>query len=473
MKDIIIKDGPFIRTENKTKNIMNNLLIALVPIILFAFYKNGIVPYMNGKVNLYQMFLPLIFIAISVAVTFFTEYLYAILAKKETKNLKHHLKTKYSIFPGLFLALILPINTPIWILIIGALIASIVGKIIFGGLGNNVFNPALVGRLFVIAIFATTIVNSGGYLNSYEVDTISKATPLSNYASVETIGTYDTLVKPYGSLWNFFFGTIPGALGETSAFLCIVGFLYLVYKKALKWRIPITYISTVFIMTYIIGVLNDVGLWYPMFQILSGGLFFGAIFMATDPVTSPTTPIAQVVYGIFLGVLTVVFRFLTSAPEGVLTSILIMNMFVIILDRIGAKARFDLKKIVILILVQFALVLGLSLYIAEAKTYKEEADPNFAIVSKEDEGNKKVYIATQKGFSSTIKAKVTISNNQVEKVEILEQADSFYSKIEETNYADNFKNKSDVSEVDTVSGATITSNAIKKLVGNVLKDYKR
>ncbi len=464
--------GPFLRTENKTNNIMKHLLIALIPIILFAFYKNGVVPYINGKVTLYGMFLPLIFVFISMFVTFFTEYLYAILVKKETKNIKYHLKTKYSIFPGIFFAMIMPLNTPIWILIFGAIIASVVGKIIFGGLGNNIFNPALVGRLFVITIFAATIMNNGGYLNLYEVDTVSKATPLSNYAAIETIGSYETLVKPYGSLWSFFFGMIPGSLGETSAFLCILGFLYLVYKKALKWRIPVTYITTVFIMTYIIGVLNDVGLWFPLFQILSGGLFFGAIFMATDPVTSPTTPIAQDIYGIFLGILTVLFRFLTSAPEGVLTSILIMNLFVIILDRIGAKARFDLKKVVVLILIEFALVLGLSLYIAESKDEKVTVDPNFSIVSKENQGNKKVYIATQKGYSSTIKAKVIISGDKVESVEILEQADSFYSKVEESNYVSKFKNINDVSEIDTVSGATITSNAIKKLVNNVLIDYK-
>ena len=473
MKEIHIKEGPFLRTENKTNNIMNNLLIALIPIILFSFYKNGIIPYNHGKATIYQMFLPLIFVLIGALVTFFDEYLYAILVKKETKNLKYHLKTKYSIFPGIFLALILPLNTPIWILIFGSLVASLIGKVVFGGLGNNIFNPALVGRLFVITIFAATILNNGGYFNGYEVDTISKATPLSNFSTIETIGTYDTLVKPYGSLWNFFFGTIPGALGETSAFLCIIGFLYLIYKKAVKWRIPITYIATVFIMTYIIGTLNNVGLWYPVFQILSGGLFFGAIFMATDPVTSPTTPIAQVIYGIFLGVLTVIFRYLTSAPEGVLTSILIMNMFVIILDRIGSKARFGLKRTAILILAEIALVLGLSLYIAETKHIEEKVDPNFTIVSKTKENNKTIYIATQKGYSSTIKAKVTILNNIIENIEIVEQNDRFYSKVEENKFIDKFKNKTDVTEIDTVSGATITSNAIKKLVNNVLSDYKR
>ena len=181
----------------------------------------------------------------------------------------------------------------------------------------------------------------------------------------------------------------------------------------------------------------------------------------------------QIVYGIFLGFLTVILRYLTSAPEGVLTSILIMNMFVIILDRIGARARFDLKKISILILTQFVLVLGLSLYIAEAKKNNVSVDQNFSIVSKEKSENKVTYIATQKGYSSTIKAKVIISDGTIEDVEILEQNDSFYSKVLESNYISKFKNQKNVDNIDTVSGATITSNAIKKLINNVLNDYKR
>lgn len=473
MKEIHIKEGPFIRSKNKTRDIMTNLLIALLPIILFTFYKNGIEPFMAGKATLYQMFLPLIMIVVSALTSFFTEYFYAVFAKKETKNLKYHLRTKYSIFPGLFLALIMPLNTPIYLLIFGAFIASFIGKIVFGGLGSNIFNPALVGRLFLITLYAVNIVNSGGYLNSLEVDAISSATPLSNFQIVEGIGTYEKLISPYGSLWNFFLGTIPGALGETSALLCLVGLIYLTYKKAIKWRIPLTYIATVFVMTYIIGTLNDVGLWYPTFQILSGGLFFGAIFMATDPVTSPTTPVAQVIHGIFLGILTVVFRYLTSAPEGVLTSILIMNLFVIILDRLGASARFSFKGATIVILVELILVLGCSIYIAGTKEVTVNIDPNFSIVSKTKGTDDVTYIATQKGYSSIIKAKVILDKNGVLKVEILEQNDSFYSKVAESNFLNRFLGKSEVADVDTVSGATVTSTAIKKLVQNVLNDYAR
>ena len=152
---------------------------------------------------------------------------------------------------------------------------------IYGGFGNNIFNPALIGGLFVITMYGSLIDSRGGYLNKYELDAISSATPLKNYSAVSTIN-YDTVIKPYGNLNNFFIGTIPGSIGETSALLCIIAFIFLSYKKVIKWKIPVFYIGTVFLMTYIIGVFNGFGIWYPIFQILSGGLLFGAIFISSS-----------------------------------------------------------------------------------------------------------------------------------------------------------------------------------------------
>ena len=242
--------GPFIKDNNTTKKMMNHLLIALTPIILFAFIKNGLLPYKKGYTNLFGMFYPIIFILIHTISTFLFEIIFGLITKKKIKDL---IKNSYSIFPGLFLGLILPLNTPITIVILGALVSSIIGKMLFGGFGKNIFNPALVGRLFIIAIFASTIMSKGGYLNPYEIDTITTSTPLTNASIVEGIGTYETLVKPYGRLLNMFIGNIPGALGETSALLCLLAFVYLTYFKVIKWRIPATYILTVFAITYVIG----------------------------------------------------------------------------------------------------------------------------------------------------------------------------------------------------------------------------
>ena len=194
---------------------------------------------------------------------------------------------------------------------------------------------------------------------------------------------------------------------------------------------------------------------------------FGAVFMATDPVTSPVTPIGQILYGLFLGILTVIFRFLTPFPEGVMTSILTMNMFVIILDKIGALARFNFKITLIPFIIAWILIIGLSFGIS-MKYNKTEEDPNFNILSKNIEGTKTTYIATQKGYSSTLKAQIIIENNKVQEFKILEQNDSFYSKIEEEKYLEKLKENK---EIDTITGATVTSTALKTMLKNTLNDY--
>lgn len=447
-----LQTDPVIKSKDSTTKIMRRLFIALIPIILFAFYKNGIIPYMNNKTDIYGMLYPLIFILISTISSFVFEFVFAKITK---------IKPAYSIFPGLFLALILPINTPISILIFGSFCASIIGKMLFGGFGYNIFNPALVGRLLIIASYASII---GSYLNPYELDTLAGSTPLSNV--VNGIGTYETLVAPYGSLMNFFLGTIPGCLGETSALLCIVGFIYLTITKTIKWKIPVLYISTVFLITFMIGSLNGLGIWYPLFQILSGGLMFGAIFMATDPVTSPLTNKGQIIYGIMLGILTVTFRYLTPFPEGVLTSILTMNMLNIIVDKIGCSKVF---KYAFLVLLLIGLFLGYN--ISTKYKVSENKDPNFNIIEKTKSDNKTTYIVTEKGYSSLIKAKIVITD-KIDSIEILEQNDSFYSKVEDADYVNTLiKNQNNLENLDTVSGATISSTALKKLVQNVLKDY--
>jgi len=330
----------------------------------------------------------------------------------------------------------------------------------------------LIGRLFVISSYALVIGNNGGYLNAYELDTVASATPLSNVIS--GIGNYKTMVEPYGNLWNFFLGTIPGSLGETSALLCIIGFIYLSLTKVIKWKIPATYILTVFLITYTIGSINNLDVWYPLFQIFSGGLMFGAVFMATDPVTSPTTPIGQVLYGIGLGILTVIFRYLTPFPEGVLTSILTMNMLVTIIDKIGAKARFNFKNALVPFLILWILIIGIGGFIG--KSYQKElpkGDADFNIISKEEEETKTTYVVSQKGYSGDIKANIIIEKGVIIKIEVISQNDSFYQKIEDANYINGLiNNQNNIKGLDTVSGATITSNALKQLVINTLNDYK-
>lgn len=456
--------GPYIHSKNNTSKMMRNLFISLIPIILFSFYKNGIIPYMHNKISLLEMFYPLLFIFVGIISSFIYELLYTrIFMKKRGLELKEITKTSFSIFPGLFVALVLPLNTPISILLFGTFMATIFGKMIYGGFGHNIFNPALIGCLFVLTTYSNVIVNSGGYFNAYELDTISSATPLS---IVSNNISYDTLVKPFGSLWNFFFGFIPGSVGEVSFFLCLIAFIYLTITKTIKWKIPVSYITTVFIITFIVGLNNNLGIWYPLFQIMSGGLAFGAVFMATDPVTSPTTSLGQILYGISLGILTLICRYLTPYPEGVLTSILTLNMFVFILDKIGIRNKKYIKKMIISLIIM--LFIAISLIISfNTKLSSTDIDRDFNIISKEIENNTITYIATQKGFKGNIKAKVIIKDNEIITYEVLECMDDYLNVVLKEDYLEKLRENS---EIDTISGATRTSTALKKLIINIKKD---
>lgn len=476
MKEYHTKMGPFCISKNQTSSMMKHVLVALLPIVLFSFYKNGIVPYQNNKVDLFGLFYPLVFMAIPPIITYLTEWMYARLFLYQTgQEHKSYMKHSYALLPGLFLGLILPIHTPISILIFGALTATIIGKLVYGGFGNNIFNPALIGRLFVITAYAGVIASHGGYLNAYETDTISRATPLSNVATIEGIGTYETLVKPYGNLWDFFTGMIPGAVGETSAILCVIAFIYLTWKAVIKWRIPVFYIGTVFLLTMGIGLLNGLSIWYPLFQILSGGLFFGAVFMATDPVTSPVTKNGQLLYGIALGILTVVFRYFTSYPEGVLTSILTMNMLVFIIDKMGLWCKKRENKVIMIAV--FLVLFGFIIYQVSSRYHYngEKVDPNFTVIETHQVGNEVIYKVSQKGNGGPITCEVTIQNHKIVKIEVIEhnETPSYYAFVEKENYIQTLiKEQEHLSELDTVSGATLSSNALKKLAINTLQEYE-
>ena len=458
--------GPFLRSKNSTNKIMLHLLVALLPIIVFTIYKNGYVPYSHGLISFMEMFNPLLNIFIGALSSFVIESIYALILKK-----KNYIKNSYAFFPGLFLALILPLHTPIYIVVIGSVIASI-SKIIFGGFGKNMFNPALVGYLFIILVFSS-ILTTDNYFNQYELDTISSPTPLTNASMVSGIGSYDELVEPYGDLSNFLIGTIPGSLAETSALLCIVAYIYLSFTKTIKWRIPLVYVATVFIITFGIGRLLGEGVYYPLFHILSGGLMFGAVFMATDPITSCVTPIGQILQGILLGIITVVFRF--TGVEGVAYSILIVNALVFLLDKIGMVSRFNLLKSIVWFVIVWIIVIALTVILAASRRVEGNKDPNFDITSKEESGNQTIYNVSQEGYGGKIRAKVIIENDRIVSLEITSHHETAnrYQLVLDSDYINQLINNQDnLDGLDTVSSATVTSNALKKLVINVLEDYK-
>lgn len=216
-----------------------------------------------------------------------------------------------AVVTGLLLALNLSTNVPLWQCVVGAAFAIIVVKCLFGGLGCNFANPAITARVFMLITFSAV---AGGSTELY-----SGATPL------ELLGTEGAALPGMGAM---FLGTYGGAIGETSSVALLIGFAYLLVRKVISWHIPVVFIGTVFVLTFIAGGAN-----YALYQILAGGLFIGAIFMATDYVTSPITKKGKVIFAVGCGVITFIVRYFCAYPEGVSFSILIMNLFVPIIER--------------------------------------------------------------------------------------------------------------------------------------------
>ena len=457
------------KSKNSTSNMMYTVLLVLVPFIIYGTFKNGIYPTIKGYGNLYTVFKPLIYIIIPALICLLVEYIYYLI-KKDKKSFSQLFGESYAIIPGVFLGLITSINTPIWLLIIGALIASL-SKMIFGGLGKNKLNPALVGALFVTVIFSSSL---GGYLNPYETDVISSATPLSNLTASSYLVTYDNLVAPYGTLWTFFFGNMPGAIGETCSFLCIVALIFLIYKKTIKWRIPVSYLLSITVISLILCLTKDIGLWFVLFNLLSGGLLFGAVFMATDPVTSPMSHTGQVIGGVILGILTMTIRYLTKLPEGVLVSILIYNVITIFLNKLTIK-MYGKRSLKITLIVITSILCILSSFVIGKNIITKQPDDTYKIISKETTNNGAVYEVSGRGYAgnNSIKLKITFTGSDVSSIEVLSSHETYIGMIYDEDYLDKIiANQDNLDNLDTISGCTYTSKYLKEIVEKTKQDYK-
>ncbi len=297
---LIVSPSPHIHGGDSISKNMYGVLIALVPAFLVSLYFFGL-----GA---------LIVTATSVAACVLFEYLIQkFLMKKEPT-----ICDGSAILTGILLAFNLPSNLPIWIIIIGALAAIGIGKMSFGGLGNNIFNPALVGRVFLLISFPAQMTTwpEVGQMTAY-ADATTGATVLS----LIKFGSLDQLP----SLVDLLIGKMAGSLGEVSAIALLLGLAFMLWKKIITWHIPVSILATVFVFTGIMHLVNPIQYANPMYHLLSGGLMLGAIFMATDYVTSPMSKNGMLVYGVGIGVLTTVIRLFGAYPEGMSFAILIMN----------------------------------------------------------------------------------------------------------------------------------------------------
>ena len=254
---------------------------------------------------------------------------------------KLHCKTYdlSAVVTGVLLAFVCPVTIPYWTIILGDFFAIVLVKMLFGGLGKNIVNPALAGRAFLFSwpVLMSNWVkvgfdNAAGLLST--ADAVTAATPMS---------AMHQGALPEESILDMFLGNIGGCIGETSALLLIIGFIYLLYRKVITARIPLAYIGTVAILAFLFPQGNDRIAWMAA-QVFGGGLMLGAIFMATDYVTSPLTKLGQIVYGIGCGIITILIRYFGGYSEGVTYAILCMNACAVLLDKIGRPVKFGAPK---------------------------------------------------------------------------------------------------------------------------------
>ena len=299
---LYVSPSPHIHGGDSISKNMYGVLIALIPAFLVSLYCFGL-----GA---------LIVTATSVLACVIFEYLIQrFLMKKEPT-----LCDGSAILTGVLLAFNVPSNLPIWIILIGALAAIGIGKMSFGGLGNNIFNPALVGRVFLLISFPAQ-------MTTWPVPEVFPMT----YTDAETGATILSALHEGGaalpSMVDMLIGHIGGSLGEVSAIALLLGFAFLLWKKIITWHIPVSILATVFVFTGILYLINPTVYVNPFIHLLSGGLLLGSIFMATDYVTSPMSKNGMIVYGVVIGLLTSVIRIFGSYPEGMSFAILIMNAF--------------------------------------------------------------------------------------------------------------------------------------------------
>ena len=308
----VVTSSPHIRGKRNTQQIMLDVVLALIPALL------------AGTIIFGMRALIVAMVCIAAAVV----------AEWVCGMILHHrntVKDVSSVVTGLLLALTLPATVPYWLAAVGSVFAIVVVKGFGGGLGKNVFNPALGARAFMMLFWPVHLVR---YIAPGTVDGVASATPLHHMVMP---------ALPEESIGQMFMGNIGGCIGEVCTLALLIGGIYLMVKGVISARIPVSYLGTVAVLTLVFSKGDNAFLWM-LYSLLGGGVVLGALFMATDYATSPVTPKGQIIYGIGCGVLTVIFRYFGLFPEGVTYAILLMNACAWAIDRYSAPRRFGTKK---------------------------------------------------------------------------------------------------------------------------------
>ena len=322
---LIATSNPHIRSNETTRSIMLDVIIAMLPALAFAIFNFGL--------------RALTLTAVSVVGCVFWEWLYRKLMKKPQS-----IGDLSSVVTGMLLAFVCPVQMPYWMILIGDFFAIVFVKQLFGGIGKNFVNPALAGRAFLLGSYAgvmTTWIDATqnkAPLMGSTADIVTAATPLAYMKTGNMAGLTETY-----SVMDMFLGKTGGSLGEISAAMLILGGLYLIWRKVINWQTPVAYIATVAVLSFLFPKAGS-SLEWMLYSVFGGGLFLGAFFMATDYATSPVTKKGQLIFGIGCGLFTVLIRYFGSYNEGVCYSIMVMNLFVPLIDKYTKPVRFGVVK---------------------------------------------------------------------------------------------------------------------------------
>lgn len=308
---LTVTSSPHIRGDFRTSRLMLDVVLALLPALAVGTIVLGI--------------RALVVTLVSMGAAVVAEYLYSLIFKK-----RNTIVDGSALVTGMLFALTLPAGVPYWIPVVGSAFAIIVAKIMCGGLGQNIFNPALAARAFMLLLFPAALTRYA----PVGVDAVSSATPLHHMVMP---------ALPEQSILDMFLGNCPGSIGELSALALLIGGAYLVARRVISARIPVAYLATVAVITLVFHKTDNAISWM-LYSLFSGGVMMGAIFMATDYATSPVTKNGQILYGIGCGALTVIFRYYGLFPEGVTYAILLMNLCVWTIDRHTAPRRYGEVK---------------------------------------------------------------------------------------------------------------------------------
>ena len=314
-----VTSNPIVRTPRDTSKIMLDVIIALVPTLGVGAYMFG----MNVAVLL----------VVNVAACVFFEWIYRRLLRKNTS-----VGDLSAVVTGVLLTCVMPSNAPWWVGLIGSFFAIVVVKQLYGGIGKNFLNPALAARAFLAAAYAVYMTSWAvpSSMRGAMVDVVTMATPLSYMRNGE-------MLPEHFNFLNMFLGGMPGCIGEVSTLAILVGAAYLLIRKVITWRIPVSFLGTVAVLTFVFGCEGYNRFDWMLYNLLSGGLVLGAFFMATDYTTSPVNLKAQLLYGFGCGVITVLIRYFGSYPEGTTYAVLIMNCCAWAIDRAMRPRQFGVS----------------------------------------------------------------------------------------------------------------------------------